>query len=86
LFWNNQALWTMQADGRNPKEVARDIFEPAAGVWSRKNGNPQFFSKPPVDYPVWPGFDILPDGRFVLAPIDIRETGLWAVDLTYKEK
>jgi hypothetical protein len=29
---------------------------------------------------------MLPDGRFVLAPIDIRETGLWAIDLTYKEK
>jgi Tol biopolymer transport system component len=86
LFWNHQALWTMQADGKNPREVVRDIFEPVAGVWSRKNATPQFFAKPPVDYPVWPGFDMLPDGRFVLAPIDIRETGLWAVDLTYKEK
>jgi Tol biopolymer transport system component len=92
LFWNHQALWTMQADGKNPREVARDIFEPAAGVWDisgfrkKKAGNVPIFTKPPVDYPVWPEFDVLPDGRFVLAPIDIRETGLWAVDLTYKEK
>jgi hypothetical protein len=28
---------------------------------------------------------VLQDGRFIIAPIDIRETGLWAVDLTYKE-
>jgi Tol biopolymer transport system component len=84
LFWNQQALWTMQADGKNPREVARNISEPRAGVWSKTNN--QFFSKPPVDYSVWPEFDMLPDGRFVLAPIDIRETGLWAVDLTYKEK
>ena len=25
------------------------------------------------------------NGRFLIAPIDIRETGLWAIDLTYKE-
>ena len=34
---------------------------------------------------IWPEFDVLPDGRFVIAPINIRETGLWAIDLTYKE-
>jgi hypothetical protein len=39
-----------------------------------------------VNYPVWPGFDVLPDGRFVVAPIEVRETGLWAIDLNYKEK
>ncbi len=86
LFWNRQALWIMQADGKNPTEVARDIFQPVAGVWSRILKGPKFFAKPPADRLVWPGFDMLPDGRFVLAPIDIRETGLWAIDLTYKEK
>lgn len=86
LYWNRQALWTMQADGKSPREVARDIFQPVAGVWSKKNATPPFFAKPPVDYPVWPEFDMLPDGRFVVAKIDIRDTGLWAVDLTYKEK
>jgi hypothetical protein len=29
---------------------------------------------------------MLPDGRLVLARLDIRETGIWAIDLTYKEK
>lgn len=84
LFWNRRALWTMDADGRNLQEVARDVIEPAAGVWARKGR--MFFVKPPVDDRVWPGFDVLPDGRFIIAPIEIRETGLWAIDLTYKEK
>jgi Tol biopolymer transport system component len=86
MFWNRQALWTMWADGKNPQEVARDVFEPVAAVWSRIKQGPRFFAKAPAERPVWPGFDMLPDGRFVLAPIDIRETGLWAIDLTYKEK
>jgi Tol biopolymer transport system component len=86
LFWNRQALWTMQADGKNPMEVARNVFEPVAGVWSHNKQGPRIFAKPPSDRRAWPGFDMLPDGRFVLAPIDIRETGLWAIDLTYKEK
>lgn len=86
LFWNRQALWTMGADGTNPREAARNLFEPVAGVWSRSPKGPAFFVKPPGDRLVWPGFDLLQDGRFVIAPIDIRETALWAIDLTYKEK
>ena len=44
-------------------------------------------SCPAVRVPVLsPGFDMLPDGRFVVAPLDIRETALWAIDLTYREK
>jgi Tol biopolymer transport system component len=83
LFWKNQALWTMQADGKNPREVIRGIREPIAGVWRKPM---EWLAKAPVDYPVWPGFDVLQDGRFVVAPISIRETALWAIDLTYKEK
>jgi len=86
LFWNRHALWTMDADGKNPRQVAGDLPEPAAGVWSRSGKGPAFFVKPPVDYSVWPGFDVLPDGRFVIAPLEIRETALWAIHLTYKEK
>ena len=29
---------------------------------------------------------ILSDARLAIAPIDTRETGLWAIDLTYKER
>jgi len=33
---------------------------------------------------LWPRFDVMDDGRFVIAPIDIRETQLWAVDLQFR--
>jgi Tol biopolymer transport system component len=85
LFWNNQALWTTDAQGHNIRAVARDLIEPVAGVWSRSRQGPAFLVKPPIDGLAWPGFDVLPDGRFVLAPIDIRDTALWSIDLTYKE-
>jgi Tol biopolymer transport system component len=88
LFWNKQALWTMETSGKTPHEVIAGVLEPLAGVWRKngKKGEGPVLAKPPVDYPVWPGFDMLPDGRFVVAPINIRETALWAIDLTYKEK
>ena len=78
LFWNHQALWSMDTQGKNVQQVASGILEPIAGAWSK--------SKPPADRPAWPGFDVLKDGRVVFAPIDIREASLWAIDLTYKEK
>src|SRR5213593_499452 len=94
LFWNRQQLWTADVDGRNPRLVFRGIPEPAKGVWSRKG--PAFFLDGQIrtateilfamtDRTMWPEFDVLPDGRFIVAPIDVRETGLWAIDLTYKE-
>jgi Tol biopolymer transport system component len=94
LFWNRQALWTMDADGRNPRTVAGDLAQPTIGVWSKKG--PAFFRNGEIrtaseklfgltDRLIWPAFDVLHDGRFVVAPIDVRETGLWAIDLTYKE-
>jgi Tol biopolymer transport system component len=86
LFWNKQSLWTMDTQGNNRREVLRDVPEPTAGVWSRSREGPAYLTKPPVDRLAWPGFDILRDGRFVYAPIEIRETALWAIDLTYKEK
>ena len=95
LFWNRQALWTMDANGRNVRRVAAGLTDPLAGVWSWKG--PAFFINHDIrtadeklftlsDHLMWPGFDVLRDGRFVIAPIEIRETGLWAIDLTYKEK
>jgi hypothetical protein len=32
---------------------------------------------------IWQQFDVLSDGRILTAPITIRETALWSVDLTY---
>jgi Tol biopolymer transport system component len=94
LFWDREALWTMDADGRNTRRVVGDLIQPGVGVWCPKG--PAFFADGEIRTVneklfsgggrlMWPGFDILPDGRFIIAPIDIRETGLWAIDLTYKE-
>ncbi len=94
LFWNRQALWSTDVNGGNPRRIYAEIPEPTKGVWSRKG--PAFFLDGQIrtatetlfmmkERPMWPEFDVLPDGRFILAPIDIRETGLWAIDLTYKE-
>jgi len=93
LYWNRQGLWTMDADGMNAKQIFAPVPEPTTAVWSRKG--PAFFLNgeirtasellfKPTDHSIWPRFDVLPDGRLVVAPIDIRETGIWAVDLTYK--
>jgi hypothetical protein len=38
------------------------------------------------DRPLWPDFDVLPGGRLLIAPIDVRETGLWAIDLQFKQQ
>ena len=86
LFWNKQGLWTMDSHGTNARKVATEVLEPIAGVWNQSKRGAAFFVKPPGDRFVWPEFDVLRDGRFVFAPIDIRETSLWSVDLTYKEK
>jgi len=86
LFWNQRSIWTMDLQGNNVREVLRDILRPTAGVWSKSTTGPAILAKPPVDKPAWPGFDFLKDGRYVYAPIDIQDTALWAIDLTYKEK
>jgi Tol biopolymer transport system component len=95
LFWNRNGFWMMKADGTNPRPILEGVSEPGAGVWSPKG--PAFFVKgeirtadqtlvPKMDRPIWPNFDVLADGRVIFSPIDIRETGLWAIDLSYKER
>ena len=58
-FWNQSAIWTMNADGANLRV-------------REKNGK-------------WPPLEALRDGRQIDVAVEILETGLWSVDLTYKE-
>lgn len=94
LYWNRQAFWTMDADGGNLRQIYGGIASPAAGAWTPKG--PAFFVNGEIrtetgrlfqtmGHPIRPQFESLRDGRLVVAPIDIHETGLWAIDLTYKE-
>jgi TolB protein len=96
VFWNKGAIWTMATDGSGIQETTLDAPPmPSIAGWLKMNpavvmgrqirgtqGSILYES----DRPLWPRFDVMPDGRFVLAPIDIRETGLWAVDLQFRSQ
>jgi TolB protein len=86
LFWNRQALWTMDVDGRKPREVRAGFDLPTPSAWVK--GSAKTSLDPDINggKPIWPTFDVLPDGRVLMAPIEIHETALWAVNLTYVEK
>ncbi|HLQ76069.1 MAG TPA: hypothetical protein VK210_01875, partial [Terriglobia bacterium] len=70
----------------DPRMIRSGIAEPAPAVLT-KNGA-KFFRDPEVNggKSIWPKFDVLADGRYVVAPIEVRETSLWAVDLTFSAK
>jgi Tol biopolymer transport system component len=95
LFWNRGSLWTMGVNGGNVLQLAFRGPEssPVVAGWTQHlpayvsgsrilnvNGETLF----QADRPLWPRFDMLPDGRFLVSPIDIRETAVWALDLQFK--
>jgi TolB protein len=82
LFWNAGALWSMNADGSNPRLMRGGFPEPLMAAWTKDGPVTHLDSTLQA---ILPEFDILPDGRWIAAPIQIRETALWAVDLMYKE-
>ena len=86
LFWNQQALWTMNADGSRPREVRSGFDAPTPSAWVKGVAKTALDPEINGGKPIWPTFDVLADGRVLTAPIDIRETAIWAVNLTYVEK
>jgi Tol biopolymer transport system component len=86
LFWNQGGLWTVGVDGQSAHKVRENLPEPVPAVWVK--GGPKTYEDPEIHggKQVWPRFDILPDGRVVTAPIEVREASLWAVNLTYVKK
>jgi Tol biopolymer transport system component len=94
LFWNKGRFWTMDLSGSHRQPASKDAApRPATGAWlksaalevfgdeiRRPDGVALFRS----DRPIWPVFDVMPDGRFLFAPINIQTTGLWAIDLQFK--
>jgi len=86
LFWSAQALWKMDANGNSLQSLRTGVPEPAPAFLAKNV--PKLSTDPDVNggKVIWPTFDVLPDGRYVIAPIDIRETALWAVDLTFADK
>jgi Tol biopolymer transport system component len=85
-YWSQQALWTLDLKGGNPRRIRENLSEPTPSAWIK--GSPKTFLDPEVNggKTIWPAFDVLPDGRVLTAPIEIRESALWSVNLTYVEK
>ena len=86
LYWNQQALWTIDSNGRNARRVRENVSAPVPGAWVK--AGPKTYLDPEIHggKTIWPEFDVLPDGRTLTAPIDARETAIWAVNLTYVDK
>ena len=92
-FWRNEGLWAMDTNGDSLRLMSDGVTEPTMAVWTGKGLAAvvgQAIRTPEGTLfdstrRLWPRFDVLPDGRFVIAPIEIQETALWAVDLMYKE-
>src|SRR5205814_1567983 len=86
VFWNRDAFWTMDGDAVHVRKIRDGISTPAPAVWTKRGL--KYFADAEINggRQIWPSFDVLPDGRFVTAPIQVRETSLWAVDLTYEEQ
>jgi len=86
LFWSQAALWTMDADGKNPRRVREEIADPIPGEWVK--GAPKIYLDPEVNNgsPILPAFDVLPDGRLLTATISSQDSAIWTVTLTYVPK
>ena len=85
-YWSQQSIWTVGIQGVSPRRVTAGVSEPTPSAWVK--GAPRTFLDPAVHggKTIWPGFDALPDGRVLTAPINIHETALWTVNLTYVDK
>jgi Tol biopolymer transport system component len=86
IFWSKQAIWKMDANGNDPRLLRNEIREPVPAVLTKTG--PKYYRDAEVSGGklIWPQFDVLQDGRYVVAPLDIRESALWAVDLTFADK
>jgi Tol biopolymer transport system component len=86
VYWNRTALWTMDADGKNPRKVRENVAEPIPAAWVK--GAPKTYRDAEVNNgkSILPAFDVLPDGRLLTATIASQDTAIWTVNLTYVPK
>jgi Tol biopolymer transport system component len=86
LYWSKGALWTMDADGGNARNVRDGLTAPTPGAWVK--GIARTYLDPEVNNgkAILPTFDVLPDGRVVTATIASQDTAIWTVNLTYVER
>jgi Tol biopolymer transport system component len=86
LYWSRGALWTMDTDGGNARNVRDGFMAPTPAAWVK--GIPKTYLDPEVHNgaAILPTFDVLPDGRLVTATIASQDTAIWTVNLTYVER
>ena len=56
------------------------------GGWLRGGAKTRLDTEVNGGTAIWPEFDVLPDGRTLTAAIEIHDTAVWTVNLTYVEK
>ena len=83
FFWDRESFWSIPASGGDAKIIRMGIAEPAPAVWVKNALRYYRDSEIHRGKAIWPLFDVLPDGRIATAPIEVRETALWSVELTY---
>jgi Tol biopolymer transport system component len=86
LYWSQAALWTIDADGKNPRSVREAVTDPIPAAWFK--GAPKIYLDPEVHNgkPILPAFHVLPDGRLLTATITSQDSAIWTVNLTYVPK
>jgi Tol biopolymer transport system component len=85
VFWNENAVWMMDAAGGHLQKIRGESPVPVLTLSTPRGPRNYHDVEDSIKRPVWPAFDVLKDGRFLVAPIEIQETALWSVELQYKK-
>jgi hypothetical protein len=86
LYWHDQALWTATSEGQGARRVRDNVTALLPGGWLRGGAKTRLDTEVNGGKAIWPEFDVLADGRTLTAPIEIHDTAVWTVNLTYVEK
>ena len=89
-YWYRGGFWTADEDGSQANQVA-EVVEPVFGVWSPDGPVYSDRGQLPINragesaLDIWPSFDRLPDGSWLVAAVEIERTELWTLDLIFSE-
>ena len=90
MYWHRGGLWTAGADGSQPNQVA-EVPDPVVGVWGPagpaygKQGRIHSTDVEELPINIWPSFDRLPDGNWLVSALEVQKTELWTLDLTFRD-
>ena len=78
------------ARGSQPNQVA-EVPDPVVGVWGPagpaycKQGRIHSIDVEELPLNIWPSFDRLPDGNWLVSALEVQKTELWTLDLTFRD-